>query len=91
MPKAAKSFVVGNKMVLAGEDFEIPQGEEAEFREGGLIAGEEPQASGVQAQAENAPAGTVGVVPEPLEPGADASGEPAAGEDESETKARKRR
>lgn len=42
MPKAARDFVLGNRMVSKGEDFEIPAGEESVFEGYGLVEGVEP-------------------------------------------------
>lgn len=41
MPTASRDFVLGNRMVKKGEDFEIPAGEESDFKGKGLIEGEE--------------------------------------------------
>jgi hypothetical protein len=55
MPKAAQDFAVGNRMIRKGEDFEIPQGEEAEYRDGGFIEGEGPHAAPVAGNVDGSP------------------------------------
>ena len=81
MPKAAKQFMVGNRMVARGETFEIPAGEtEAEYA--GLIEGTE------------APGGEPRTItgPEPLGGVVGAAGvEPGAAETQEDVDARAER
>ena len=67
MPKAAKAFALGNRMVQRGENFDIPQGQESEFAGLGLIEGEE--AAGGEPKIITGPA-PLGAVVEGAEPGA---------------------
>jgi hypothetical protein len=88
MPKAAKEFMVGNRMIAAGEEFEIPPGEENEYRANGLIEGEAPDGATPAAATPAAQAETVTSAATPAAPETVAG---ATGEDEDESKSRKRR
>jgi hypothetical protein len=78
MPRAARDFAIGNRMVKKGEEFTVPQGQEAEFAASGLIEGEEPAQGDAQ---------TV-LGPEPLGDAPATEPAPGAAETPEETAAR---